>query len=114
LILEIYSILLFISLFCVIAGKYVDSPPLILGGYTFVFLLGLVLMLGGVEYKTGSVTTLTVNDTVITSVGVYSNFSNEVYQNLNINHVFGFFMCILSSLGFISQLLNLKTDEVFK
>jgi protein-S-isoprenylcysteine O-methyltransferase Ste14 len=113
-VIEIFFILLLISLFSVSAGKYVDSPPLMLGGYTFIFLLGLVLMLGGVEYRTGSVTILSANDTMINTTGTYSNYNGEVFQGLMINHVFGFFMCILSAFGFISQLLNLKTDEVFE
>ena len=112
-IIDVYFILLGISLFCIVAGKYVDSPPLQFGGYTFLFLLGLTLMLGAVTYKTGTNTILTINQTVINTTNVYTNYSGELVGPITVHHVFGFFMCILSAFGFVSSLLALKPDPAF-
>lgn len=112
-IIDVYFILLGISLFCIVAGKYVDSPPLQLGGYTFLFLLGITLMFGAVTYKTGSITILTSNSTIINATNVYTNYSGEITGGLLVHHVFGFFMSILSAFGFISGILGLKADDDF-
>lgn len=122
-ILQIFFILLLFTLICIGGGRYLDSPPLTLGGYTFLFLLGLTLMLGQVSYASGEseikvyhylVDNVTIKNVSVSSSDVYSNYSGEIVQGITLNHVFGFFICILSAFGFISQIMNLKTDEVFR
>lgn len=74
-------------------------------------------MLGALEYKTGEDTLANytyVNDTidyVNESVrNVYGAYENEIIEGITLNHTIGFFISILSILGFISVMLNLKAE----
>lgn len=134
-ILELFFSLLFFSLILIIAGKFIDAPGLQMGGYTFLFLMGLVVLFGNLEYKTGEIASTTpvyaaacvygfpdcnfqclqdcinpevyvVNNTLTTTY-TYTAFENEIYAGVNLNHVIGFFICIVSGLGFAIVLMNL-------
>lgn len=52
-ILTIYLGLLLLALIFIWTGFKIDNPVLEIGGFFFLFVLGLVLMNGNVEYKTG-------------------------------------------------------------
>lgn len=98
----------------ILLGKFTDAPPLQIGGYGFMFILGLVLMLGALQYPTGTNTLSTYNYTEsnLTSINettnkIYTNYSNEIIQGITLNHTIGFFICVLSILGFISVMDNL-------
>lgn len=135
LILELFIMFLGLTLTIIIASKFIEAPGLQLTGYMFLFLLGLIILFGGLQYKTGEVSTTTpvyasgcalafpqcsfgcdqtcnateiyvVNNTLTTNY-VYSTFTNEVYAGINLNHILGFFLCIISALGFAIQLMNL-------
>lgn len=54
-ILTIWIALLLFSFILLFAGKFIDAPPLALGGSLFIFLLGLVLMSGSVVIESGEV-----------------------------------------------------------
>lgn len=131
-ILTIWTVLLVLSLVVVIGGKYVNSPPLQISGFFFLFLLGITLLSGGVQYKNGvtetynymclgcggnSIPTFTGNASIdkpfvssISKADTYSNYSGEVVYGIMLHHVFGFFVTVLSILGFISCLINLRPD----
>ena len=52
-IIEIFIILLFLSIILIFAGRYTEAPPLQLAGYLFLFVLGLVMLSGNVFYVSG-------------------------------------------------------------
>lgn len=54
LIITIFTIFLIITLTLIITGKILKQPPLTLAGFLFLFILGLVLLLGGLEYVSGT------------------------------------------------------------
>jgi hypothetical protein len=201
-IVTIFIILLVISLFTIIAGKFMNAPPVSLAGYLFLFILGLVLMLGGLSYKVGATesynyvcsccesgtykegttqtvyicaglpnscdaydnnqldciasgcsfdsntslctgepsdcdsystsrecelvgctwtesemqpstcensSTLTIKN--ITTTEVYSSYDSEIFSGILVNHVFGFFLCILAVFGFVIVLINLESFQ---
>lgn len=51
---EIYFGFLFLTIIIIIAGKYINSPVLQISSFTILFILGIILLLGAVTYKTGS------------------------------------------------------------
>lgn len=120
-IIAIWIIILALSLILIIAGKYIEGPPLQIGGFAFLFIMGLTLMLGGVQYTSGSnsITTYTYNGTNITQTNetitnLYTSYSTEIIQGITINHTVGFFICVLSVFGFISVMMNLDKDPFAK
>jgi len=123
-ILEVFITLLILSLVCLFVGKYLDAPPVQMGAYLFLFLLGITLMTGavtyksGVEYdytcaccnKTGLISESCINGTITLAneTFVYTNYSGEIVQGLELHHVFGLFMALLSAFGFVIVIINLK------
>jgi len=125
-ILELYITLLALSIIIVIAGKYLEGPPLQLTGYTFLFILGLVLLSGLIEYKSGEIKSynyacdyLCDNHSLVNATGAhvissiveqdtYSSFDTEIILGITLNHVFGLFIMLLSAFGWIITLFNLK------
>jgi hypothetical protein len=129
-ILEVFAVLLILSLVCLFIGKYLDAPPVQMGAYLFLFLLGITLMLGAVTYKTGEnynyvcaccdevrggffTDCFNGSITLANITNVYSSYSGEIVQGLELNHVFGFFMSLLSAFGFVIVLVNLKSPPEF-
>jgi hypothetical protein len=131
-ILTLFIVLLVLSLATIVISQYTNAPPLSLTGYLFVFILGLVLLTGNVEYKSGEITSYTYlcggqcfdnrsstyfNLTNAQSVSseiktdTYTNYSGEVVSGIMLHHVFGFFMSILAAFGFVITLLHLKQSD---
>lgn len=107
----IFIILLILALSLIIAGFYTKAPPVNLTGYLFLFILGLVLLTGGLQYKSGSSTTFNYSNTTLISQNTtdqYSNYDNEIIQGITLNHVLGFFISCLGALGWIITLTNLE------
>lgn len=112
-ILTIWVILLALSLIILAIGKYIQQEPLLLTGFMFMFLLGLTLMLGFVQYQTGEVKTLAYsNSTLINETTTYSytTYSGEVVMNIQMHHVFGLFFSLVSAFGFILTLFTLRAE----
>ena len=114
-ILEIYGLLLFFSLLIIFIGKYASFDDLKLAGTLFIFILGVVLMLGGVQYRSGSMEVelyfydnVTLSNTSTTVTDSYSDYSGEVIAGLNLNHVMGFFMAAIGILSFTLSFFNLR------
>jgi len=138
-ILEIFILLFLISLSFIILGYFTLAPPIQIIGYTFVFILGLVVMFGGLQYKTGeseiynyganftnsvhwdsehptSYPAFTPNTDPIylfhlNKTNIYSDFDNEIVADITVNHFFGLFLAISGVLGFISVMLNLGVKK---
>lgn len=119
-ILTLYITLLILTGAFIIIGKVFNSPPTEVIGYCFLFILGLVLMLGSVVYQTGEtkqVTDVSVyNGTVVgvdTQTNItFSNYSGEVLMGIQLHHFFGLFISFAASFAFLNFYLNFKGDEI--
>jgi len=139
-IITLFALLLILTLILIIAGKYIEAPGLQLAGYTFLFLLGIIILFGEVEYQTGELNTLTptysigcisgypscgfaceqdcttpqsqIINTLTNTTYTYTHFTNEIYAGVNLNHIIGFLLCIISGLGFAIVLMNLDKFKI--
>lgn len=113
-ILTVYLALLVLTGAFIIGGKYFSEPEFEIVGLTFLFLLGLVLMLGGVTYASGEVENVIdvslYNGSV---VGVntetnttYTNYSGEIVFGIQLHHFFGLFISLAAAFGFVLLFLN--------
>lgn len=114
-IITIWAIILGLALILVIAGRYTDAPPVAIAGYSIIFILGLVIMLGSLQYITGetSLSNYTYIAGNLTSINetrtyTYGYYDNEIVQGITLSHSIGFLMCVLSVLGFMSVMFNLN------
>jgi hypothetical protein len=78
-------------------------------GFSFLFILSLVILLGNLEYETGSSVS---NSFAYTGNGSLSALNQTItYQNTNWNdtnaHFVGFWMAVISFLSFIFTLMSI-------
>lgn len=95
-ILDIYIVLVIVSLAALGIGLWQQKPYIVATGYVFLMLLGIPLY-EGIEYKTGSVVTSTGATTTITNT--YST-----YQNTSIGIIFA----IVFGWAFVLTLLEYR------
>lgn len=84
-------------------------------GFFFLFLLGVVLVNGSLEYKTGENTNTTyqyfnssslqINNTIEYKTDIYNNFNDTT------SHRFGYFLSIASAIGMIGVFIGLKRSR---
>lgn len=112
-ILELYAVFLAISVIGIVIGVYTEAPVLSIGAYGFLFILGIILLFGGVQYKTGTTEqySYSINTSLVSSItttNTYTNYDSEIYAGVTIHHILGFLLSVLSVLGFMSVMFNLK------
>ena len=78
-ILEIFVVLIVLSLVLLLLGRYIDAPPLQISAYVILFLLGVTLMLGGVTFKSGE----SVSYGYVCSCCLNNSFSFNYYSNFS-------------------------------
>lgn len=120
-ILELYIVFLALSIVFIFAGKYADLHDLQLAGTVFLFVLGLVLVFGGVSYKVGATsteshtylnaTTGVINTTTLNQTFIYANYDNETVSGITVNHFFGFLLTIIGIFSFILSLFQMGPDH---
>ena len=95
-ILEIFALLIGISLVLIYLGYYVNNPLLEVMGFTFIFLLGFVVSSYNLEYQTGVVNSgASYNFT-------YSTFNDSggvIVQGVSLARFLGIFITIVGALG---------------
>ena len=99
-IIQIFIILLVITMAFILAGTLFKIPAMIVVGISFLFMLGIVVMQTGIEYKTGQILDDNGANTIITNT--YSTFTNTT---------FGIFICVIAVFWFIITMLNLRGDN---
>jgi len=104
-IIEIFGIFLLLSLLLIPIGYLCKSPALMIGGTSFIFILGIVVLLGGLQYATGKTSYVTGNYTQTNTT--YGAYTAETFIGIDVVHLLGFFMCILGVFGFISTFVEL-------
>lgn len=113
--LWLFCVLMLVALVMVAIGlsKPSESAQGLIG-FFFLFLLGLTLLNGSLELKTGEITqtnyTYTggnLSQTNEVTIYQYSNYNTGFFSN------FGFYLCIASAVGFAGVLFGLKRTRDF-
>lgn len=109
----LYGLIVIVALILVIIGTFRPTESAqALVGFVILFLLGVHLVAGGVEYVSGKSTNSTITkigDNVSTSV----TYEAEVYSNFNDNnsHLMGFYLAAGAIIGFACVFINLKSGR---
>lgn len=117
-IIELFIVFLLISIALIIIGNlknYLDAPSVIIAGYTLLFILGIIIITGGLQYSSGDINVVTYNWGINTSEPlnqtvetVYESFDDEIVMGIDLNHFFGFLLSVVGILGFVHVMFNTK------
>lgn len=103
-IIVLWISLLFLSLVICILGYYTDEAPYLTVGLFFLFLLGIAIVTGQLQYTTGA----TIDMTNTTRTIVTDNYTN---WNDTTSHTVGY---LLSAIGGIGFALSIRTQRAKK
>lgn len=110
-IVSIFYFFLVLGVLAIALGYFLDQPHFLLVGLTFLFLIGLALMSGSVEYKTGEV----INTTYLNSTNpnvIQVAYTNSTYHYVPISDYYsrtiGFLLTVSSGFGLGLTLLRLR------
>lgn len=100
-ILELFIVLLVLSGGLIGVGlfKPTESAQALIG-FTLMFILAIVILAGGLEYRNGA--TITTSGTVSTVSYSYDSYNDSTTHN------FGYFLAIAGAAGFIGVLVSLR------
>ena len=99
-ILELYIFLVALCFAFVIGGYYVDAPVLEIAGFAFLFLLGITMFQGSLEYETG------FNESVAANNVTHRFTEYQAWDDGN-SHLIGVYTAIVAVLGFVTVLSQL-------
>lgn len=107
--ISILVILLALSLILVIIGYTISfSPVLSISGFTIIFLIGVVVSAGAVQYKSGEIIDKTNTSMEVVTYN-YSDLTQEVVLGIiNVNHIAGFLLSVIGMLGFVDVFINFR------
>ena len=91
-ILELFGVLAAIALFAVWFGYYTREGVFTLVGLTFLFLLGMNLMVTGISYEAGA--SYSDNGTAVNVAYTYTEFNGDA------SHWYGFLLAAFGASGF--------------
>ncbi|MGV8169231.1 MAG: hypothetical protein ACP5N3_04210 [Candidatus Nanoarchaeia archaeon] len=124
--LEWFIVLLSLCIALIVISYIFKIPPLAVGGFTLLFLLGNIVMFSNLDVKSGyneyelapcnstcteiraggNVSSFLVTNTTITFN--YSPIVDEEIIGIGLNHLLGFFLALIGVFGFIDIFANLK------
>ena len=119
-IVTIYFGLIILSIIFIWTGFKIDNPVLEIGGFFFLFVLGLVLMSGSVQYTSGETFSYSLynetdtNSSVIKTSSSYTltNFnadtSGEILGSLSVHHLLGLLITVFGGFGMAISTFNMK------
>jgi hypothetical protein len=99
-IIEIFILLLAITMIFILSGMFFDVPAMTVVGLAFLFMLGIIILNTGIEYRTGEI--LTENNLITTITYSYDTFKSNTY---------GIFVCVISIVWFIITMINLRRGQ---
>lgn len=109
-ILDLFLMLVLVSLIMLIGGYFINAPVIQVMGCFLLFILGLTIMGGALQYNTGSI----IDDTGLTTVvqNTYSNWnstnSRTVFGDVKDYHTVGFYLTITSLLCFVAVMADIR------
>jgi hypothetical protein len=110
-ILSLYLVLIFLSLVFIFVGIIKpDESAMALVGFLFLFLLSFVVLNGQLQYETGAIVTANYTYTggAITATGQNIVYSYAYFSDTT-SHTMGFYMVVISIVGFVGVLLGLRS-----
>ena len=117
-ILIVYGLLALISLVMITIGLSRPSESSqALVGFLFLFLLGVVLINGSLEYQVGENinTSYTYVNSSSSQINNTVEYRSDIYKNFDdtTSHRFGYYLALASAVGFIGVIIGLKksTEE---
>jgi hypothetical protein len=127
--LTLFLIFLFLSLVLIALGLYrTEHSELALGGFFFMFLLSMIVVLGGnIQYKTGETYTYGClccenarvgNDTQVctNSTNLYVTSITDTYTTFNgegvLGHLVGYWLAIVSIVGLVGVFFGFKKSRM--
>jgi len=84
----------------IVAGYFFEVPSMTVVGLSFLFMLGIIILSTGIEYKTGEVLDETGLTTTISYT--YSTFTHTTY---------GIFICVIAVFWFVAVMLDLRGNN---
>ena len=113
-ILTVFLVFLGLTIALLLAGEYLEAPVLQIGGTGFLFLLGIVLLTGSLQYPTGEYSEQTysysggnISQITQTMNTTYTSFDDEIVEGIDLNHVFGIVLSVLGVFGFMNIMFRL-------
>jgi hypothetical protein len=111
-ILALYGFLVVISLVLIIIGLLrPDETAQALIGFSFLFILSMIMVSGNLQYETGA--NVTTSFSYDSSSNTNSTFQVINYNQTNFNdstaHFIGYWLAIISFLGFLGTILSMRT-----
>jgi hypothetical protein len=101
-IIDIFLIMLIVTLALIILGSYLDISAITIVGIAFLFMLGIIILnpsgIGGIDYKTGD---------IITETNATSSVITHTYTTYD-DRTFGVFLGIISVIWFIVIFINIR------
>ena len=116
--LTLFIIFLLLSFILISLGLFIrEHTELTLIGFLFLFLLSFVVIGGDIQYKTGENTTNTYgchtcdayNYTVVLDSSETINTYGNVSFGGTLAHSFGYWLAVLSLVGFVAVMLSFKS-----
>jgi len=119
-IVTIYFGLLLLSIIFIWTGFKIENPVLEIGGFFFLFVLGLVLMSGGVQYVSGEQYSYSLyNETDPSSDLIKTSSSNTltsfdddtsgiILGDIKIHHLLGLLVAVFGGFGMAISMFNMK------
>lgn len=116
--LQIFIFLVVLALVLIIGGFYIEAPVTQIAGTAILFVTGLLLLVGSVEYPSGSnqqvsytyvsgnLSSSTINETT-----TFSSWDEEVVQGVQVKHTLAFLLLVTSILILVSVLAQLKEGD---
>lgn len=118
-IMQLFILLVVISLFLVFLGYYVDNPTLGIVGFFFLFLLGNVVWQGNLQIGVGEVEDTvyfydnsSVNQTIMTKTVVHEAFNDTAGTyalGISMHSFFGVWLSIIGVFGMIMTLVDVRS-----
>jgi hypothetical protein len=116
--LTLFIIFLLLSIILISLGLFIrEHTELTLIGFLFLFLLSFVVIGGDIQYKVGENTTYTHEcqtcDAYNYSEVLVLSETTNIYQNISMGgtlaHSFGYWLAVLSLVGFVAIMLSFKS-----
>ena len=113
--LSIFIFLVGLAVVLIIAGHYIEAPVTQIAGTAIMFVASLLLLLGSVQYVSGSdqeisysyvsgnLSSSTINESL-----TYDTWDEELVQGVQVKHTIAVLLLITSILIFVSVLSQLR------
>jgi hypothetical protein len=104
LILELYISLALLSLAAIVVGHYTQVPHYALVGFSFLFVLGGIMLTGNLTYNSGYNYTTGGDGNIAAATPIQTPWIDSY------SHIIGIFLAVASALAAILIITNIRTE----